>query len=49
MLNITLGAYNDIEESNPYNDKRTRIVFEFLTHNGAFNSWDEDPTGNKLS
>ncbi|EGR29559.1 hypothetical protein IMG5_153310 [Ichthyophthirius multifiliis] len=50
LFNITLATTgNDIEVSDPSNPFRTRMVFEFLTHNGVFRSWDEDPTGNKLS
>ena len=49
-INVTLSTINNIiTEGNPNNLIGTRILFEFLTHNGAFNSWDEDMTGNKLT
>lgn len=49
-INITLATINnDIETGLLTNLQRTRIVFEFATHNEIFPSWDEDVTGTKAT
>lgn len=45
-INVTLATINNIIASGRLtNTARTRIVFEFMTHNEIFPSWDEDVTG----
>lgn len=47
---MTLQTINNaIGTGNVNNVYRTRIVFEFPTHNEIFPSWDEDITGNKYT
>ncbi|KAL4501728.1 hypothetical protein ABPG72_018779 [Tetrahymena utriculariae] len=49
FINVTLSANNPIESGQLSYNKRTRIIFEFMTHNEIFASWDEDVTGNKYT
>ncbi|EWS71333.1 hypothetical protein TTHERM_000331066 (macronuclear) [Tetrahymena thermophila SB210] len=49
-INVTLATVNNpIASGLLTSTSRTRIVFQFQTHNGIFPSWDEDPTGQKLT
>ncbi|KAL4449717.1 hypothetical protein ABPG74_008090 [Tetrahymena malaccensis] len=49
-INVTLATVNNpIASGLQTSPSRTRIVFQFQTHNGVFPSWDEDPTGQKLT
>lgn len=50
FINVTLATINNNIYTGLMSDnKRTRFVFEFVTHNGAFPVWDEDVTGHKYT